>query len=320
MKNAVAWLNDALATKEIAREMTHYRMGEGFIRATNGRLSAGHPWESEGEYLVPGPELNKVLNRMPDEPELTVEEDCIKLRCGRFSGTIQTLKVEEAYFPEHPDEWSDVPDGLLPMLRDLRPFVSDNASQPWALCVALRDGWMYATTNVTVAGAPAPWTVGMDALIPAYAVDFLLAREVGIESWAWGPGYVAFRWEDGSWMHALLMDGSFPAKIAELVQEAWDADDLYQITAEFRAAYKRVAGMVDGGVYLTGDIISGSYKRAAVEEEIDAPWTIDNKSIWTPLYLDDVIANAVSWDPTCWPSPAPFHGKNIAGLVIGRTH
>ncbi len=322
MKAEVAWLNDALATKDIAREMTHYRMGEGFIRATNGRLSAGHPWDSwMNEYLVPGSELNKVLDRMPKEPVVVFEEAKLKLRCGRFSGTIQTLEVEDAYFPEQPTEWLPLPDELIDTLRSLRPFVSDNASQPWALCVALREGWCYATTNVVVAGAPAPWTVGMDALLPAYAVDFVLAREEGVKEWSWGAGFVAFRWEDGSWMHALLMEGSFPSKIAELVQEAWYAECLYEIDDDFRAAYNRVAGMVEGGVYLDRTTISGVYKRASVEEEFDFPWDwSDKKSIWTPLYLDDVIKHATSWDPTCWPNPAPFRGDGIAGLVIGRTH
>ena len=299
--------------------MTHYRIGDGFIRATNGRLSAGQPMESVDSFLVPGSELNKVLARMPDEPVVKVDEDALSLRCGRFNGQINTLKIGEAYFPDQPESWDPIPDGLLVTLQDLRPFVSDNASQPWALCVALRDGWMYATTNIAVAGAPAPWTVGMDALIPIYAVDFVLGRKEGLSAWAWGAGYVAFQWEDGSWMHALLMEGSFPAKIAELVQEAWDSTDLYEIDPEFRTAYNRVAGLVEGAVYFEPGKISGNYKQAEVFEEFKFPWG-DGRTCWTPLHLNSVIEHAVRWDPTVWPHPAPFHGERIAGLVIGRTH
>src|ERR1017187_7003144 len=126
MKPALSWLNDALATKDIGAGMTYYRCQNQFISATDGRITASHPWPHKGEFLVAGAEFEKVLSRMKGTPTLSVVENGIKLKDGRFSGTIKTLPIGEWSYPGVNDVvWQPMPAGLLGLLKALRPFVSE---------------------------------------------------------------------------------------------------------------------------------------------------------------------------------------------------
>ncbi len=86
MKTVIAWLNSALATKDIGAGMTHYRVKGGNISATNGQITASHPWTfGKDEFLVPGMEFEKLLDRMADTPTLSVNnEGELIMKSGRF--------------------------------------------------------------------------------------------------------------------------------------------------------------------------------------------------------------------------------------------
>src|SRR5665213_4525920 len=99
MLQTLQWLNSALATKDIGAAMTYYRVQNQQISCTDGRLTASHPWSHDGEYLVPGQEFEKVLKRMRGEPTISTQPNSIKLKTGRFSGTIQTLPLQEWVYP-----------------------------------------------------------------------------------------------------------------------------------------------------------------------------------------------------------------------------
>src|SRR5580765_7017700 len=177
MYPVLKWLNEALDSKDLVIGMTYYRVAGGMIKATNGRITAAHPWEYEGEFLVAGKEFEKVLERMPEVPSIEVEEMQIKMRSGRYHGTIQTLPLSEWDYPGVDDaQWQRIPESLIDALKELRPFVSDNAKQQWALCVALQDGWAYATNNIALACVQCPDIKSIMALLPVWAIDFVLKR------------------------------------------------------------------------------------------------------------------------------------------------
>jgi len=67
MKATIAWLNAALAGKELSAGMTYYKINETTISATDGKLTACAPWSWGGKFFVPGAEFEKVLKRMPGD-------------------------------------------------------------------------------------------------------------------------------------------------------------------------------------------------------------------------------------------------------------
>lgn len=320
MRKEVKWLTDALSEKNIAREMTHYRIGGREIKATDGRITAGHPWPTNEECLVPGSEFEKLLARLPGDPTLEVGDNCIILKSGRSRGTINTMPTEEWGFPGvDTNRWENLPEGLTQALRKLRPFVSDNATKQWALGVALDDGWAYATNNVALAGVPLPSIAGVQAILPMWAIEFILDRTDELVEWAWTEQYVGFRWSNGAWMRSQLINDRFHEKAAEMIRSVDGMEPPQVITDEFRAVYARVAGLVGtvGGVYIGPQSIKGGFGQATMEDGVDVE-TLEGVTAWAAAKLTPVIAAATHWEPATWPKPTPWKGDGICGYIIGR--
>lgn len=320
MKSALKWINDALSNKDIAHGMSHFKVSNKTIQATNGRLIACHPWPDDGNFVVPGDEFEKLFDRMPSDPKIEVTENGIAIKSGRFRGTINTLSEDKWAQPGVDDAvWQPVPADLPHILKALRPFVSDNAMQPWADCVALENGWMYATNNVAIAGAPCKGLGDVMALLPSWAVDFVLKRTEGLSLWAWTTNYVAFKWASGAWMRSTLVVGQFPEQAAALVRSsAWEKPRQV-ITDDFRKAFNSVAFMAEDTVELYVDRMVTRFKQAEFTADLSSAVPPDALcSIWGASYLVPAINAAHSWDPAVWPKPAPFVGDVVSGYVVGR--
>lgn len=324
MKHVVGWLNDALAKKEIGIGMTYYRCKGGAISATDGRITASHPWAFGGEFLVPGKEFEKILDRLSDEKvKLTAAKDnrTLKLQAGRFSGMIETLPLTEWDHPGVADaKWKKLPPDLLPLLDALRPFVLDNASsQLWAECIALQKGWVFATNNIAIAGAPCKGLEAVSALLPAWAVDFVTARKEGLQDFACNDSYIAFRWKNGAWMRSQLIVGQFPEKAAGLVQQTHASKPTFKITDEFREAFSRIAELADDTVEIYADKLQSKFGKSLVVDGIacKAPKGAAC-SIWSAKHLLPAMNAATAWSPELWPAPAIFKGALLSGCVVGR--
>lgn len=327
MRDALKWMRGALSSRGLNTEHTLYKLADSEIKATNGKLIAGHPCLTGVDFLVPGDEFEKVIVRLPGDITLkAVKKDdkpiAIRLRSGAFSGTVNTMPLENWSFPGVDEAvWHPIPQKLCDVLQELRPFISDEGAHIWATCVAIENGWAYATNNVAIAGARLAGTENMMAMLPAWAVDFVLARREGLVEWAWADNYVAFRWDNDAWMRSVLVVGKFTEKAATMVRSAFEAKTTTKITQEFRDVLLDLCEMAEKTVLLYKDCIIARYKEAEVTAsitcEVPVPESSDH-SIWKAKFLLPVIEVAESWSPDAWPNPAPFKGKSISGFIIGR--
>jgi hypothetical protein len=83
MKETVAWLNAAIGKSDVGG-MNYYKVNDDAISATDGQLTACAPWKWGGKFFVPGEEFEKILKRLPGEPQIVSEEDRINpppIRC-----------------------------------------------------------------------------------------------------------------------------------------------------------------------------------------------------------------------------------------------
>lgn len=319
MKNTITWLNAALAGKELSAGMTYYKVNDNTISATDGRLTACAPWAWGGKFFVPGAAFEKVLKRMDGEIKIKEVEGCVKLQCGRFSGTIQTLPLTEWSYPGIDNAtWQPLPAALLPLLAALRPFVSENEQPAWGRCIALDGGWAYATNNMTIAGAACEGLGDVKALLPSAMVDFLLGRLGGLAEWTGDDHYIAFRWTNGAWCRTQLVVGAFPEKAAAMVKAAWGAKPAQTVSAEFKEALGRVSELAEDTVTVYADRLEAKFDKTVVEDGIECGVPEGGSSIWGARFLLPALQAADSWAPNVWPAPAPFKGPVVAGYIVGR--
>jgi len=319
MKASLNWVKDALSSKDLRPELNHYLVRHGMIHATDGRMVACHPFPTEDElFCVSGPEFEKLLARLEAPIELEVEDDHIVLKHGRLRGKIKTLPPDEWQFNEVKAAWYPVPKLLLPSLKKLRAFISDNATKPWALCVGMANDTLYATNNISIAACPEIGLPdGLRGVIPYWAIDFILSRPEGLAEWAHADNYLGFRWKNGAWMRTQLVEGEFPPQVEAIIGSAGYAE--HKITDEWRAAYMQASSLLDDALVLKADHMTGINRHMEVRVEATSPLPPDSDhSGWSVEYLNPVIACATHWQPDKWPNPVPFRGEDILGVVMGR--
>jgi DNA polymerase III sliding clamp (beta) subunit (PCNA family) len=319
MKDEIAWITDAISTKTIAREMTHYRVQGNEIRATDGRLTAGHPFPCDGAFLVPGKEFEKLIKRFNKDPRIEVQDYKIVLTTGQIRATIKTLPIEEWNYPGvNEDGWEEAPEGLIDTLRDLLPFVSDNATQLWACGICLQHGYAYATNNVALAGVRCDQLGDINCIMPLWAAEFIVDREEGLTDWCWTDNYVAFRWSNGAWMRAQLIDAEFPEQAVRMVLSAQQGVPSTEITPEFRSSFERTLGLSDGLLRLSAATMGTQFGEATYAEDSGEELFELQDTLWSATHLAPVINAATHWDPGAWPKPSQFKGERLFGYVIGR--
>jgi hypothetical protein len=319
MKNAVDWIKGALAKKDLVQQFTHYLVSDGKIRAYDGRMVASCPFPYEGEFLVPGAEFEAILDRMPvDSPTIELKEDFIRVKHKRFRGDIKTLPITEFPELEISAEWVEFPDDLIDIIRDLLPFISDNATKPWAMAINILNGRLYTTNNVSVAFADHPGLEGIEGLLPVWAAEFVVARREGLTHWQLHDGYAAFKWADGSWMRTQLINDETPEILVNLANDT--GSSTFEITDDWRAAYDLVTGVAKEEISLYPDLIVGKTEKSSVEH---AATNIMREGIeythWSVPYLNKVIQAATHWQPDLYPKPVTFSGPTIKGLIVGRS-
>jgi hypothetical protein len=205
-------------------------------------------------------------------------------------------------------------------LKALRPFVAEDANLPaWARSIALENGWAFATNNIVIAGAPCSELGECKLLLFSRAVDFLLNRLEGLESWTWDDNFVAFRWGNGAWMRTQLIVGQFPEKAIELVHSAGREKTTQPITSDFLEALDRVANLASDTVLIYADRIEAAFNKAVVEEGVKSKTPKGAEcSIWGARFLLPALQAAESWSPDRWPERVPFKGSIVSGYMVGR--
>lgn len=316
MLTAVQKIRGAVATKDIIPDLTYYFISNGFIHASNGHITAAAPCPDDREYIVPASMFEKFL-KAAEQPKITVTEDGVKITSKSFRGNIQ--KIEKISVSYHRPEGKrvEVDASFVAGLRKIRPFVSENATQPWAAAVHVNDNKLYATNNVVLARVDIGAT-NFHGALPVLAIDFILNRQEKLVALSGiDDQNISFFWEDGSWVRTQLVIGEFPQKGLDLLMAA--EEPTFPVTTDWLMAFNKVAQFCEGVICLAPDKIYD--KRSEYQVETDALTPVPEgaaESRWNPKFLSDVLAVATHWQPQAWPKPAPFKGSNINGVIVGR--
>lgn len=326
----VKWIKDALVATDLGLQgLNSYLIRNGNIHAYDGRMVVGTPFPFEGpEVLVPAEQFEKVLFNKPDgDFSWEREADRLVLKRGRFKGRIKTMPLETWVLPtDLPLGLTPIPDGFIDSLEMLLPFVSENATKPWAMCVGVVGEYLYSSNNIAVARCHCPVGVGVsEFLLPRWVVEFIVKRREGLAAWTVeeGGARLVFLWEDGSWMRSSNIVDQFPNAQA-LLDKYLLSDDIevdVEITNEWRKIIRRIAKIADDPVIrLRPDECAGSSGEVlAVEDEAGAPIPDGlTETVWDLRYLDAVLQAATHWNPRMYPNPSPWRGDFIEGIIAGR--
>mgnify|MGYP003111507610 CR=1 FL=1 len=317
MVEALAKVKSAVSNKEIVAYLTHYYVGGGEIVASDGRLVAGAPFPDDREYVVPASEFEKAIDMAGDDGKLTLSEGSIKVSLSRARVNIKTLDPTVYSYLKPEGDKFEIPDNMIQVIRDLAPFMSDDASRPWANGIYFRGGCAYATNNVIVATSEVNDEFSAPLVIPVWAVDFLLSNPQEPTEMSYTENQVAFYYEDGSWLRSLLVAQEPPGVIIELCEPIPLSPGGVEIKSDFREAFDLVSNIVESEIVFTPETLEGGKRAADIQTDVST--SVTDKCTWHPKYISLVLEAATHWDLSNAPDACRWWGgKTMRGLIVGR--
>jgi len=313
MKNTLNFVRGAVAEKDLVPVLTHFNIKDGRIQGSNGRIAIDAPAEgaiSGMNITVPADKFLKAVDACAGEPALKVTEaGNLVIKKGAFRAVLPLAKQEDFPSMEKIMGKQYSAENILPVLRNLRPFISQDASRVWSCGVLLSGGTATATNNVVLVQSPC--AVQERINIPVYAVDELLRINIEPVSMTVGSRAVMFEFPDSAWMTAQLFEENWP-----------DVDSMFvdtdvAIPAGVKEAVERVLPFCPDKKHPVINFNKeGVGTNAGDMSALQAMEGLSEASFRAePLLL--VLNVATHMDFSQYPSPCPFKGDGIKGIIAG---
>lgn len=150
--DSLKFVQGAVATKDYVPALTHFRIGNKKIQGYNGMLSLTCPISLNLHAQPKASTFAKAIQSCTVDPEIKLlSNGKLSVKAGSFKANIPCLAEE---FPEMAPTGKVVRmvDGMpiLPQLKALEQFISEDASRPWSRGILIRNGSAFATNNVIV--------------------------------------------------------------------------------------------------------------------------------------------------------------------------
>lgn len=315
MKQALARVKKILTGSTIAPHLSHVRVYDGYLHATDGRLFAAVPCDSKENFTVPAAEMDRALAF--EKLTIEIQDGSVIFKSGRTR--IRLGRLDDSAYPllSRPADaqWRAFTPVFLNRLNRARAFVSSNATQGWAMTVMVMEKEVIATNNVVLACIENDDTPYL-GMIPVWLVDFLLAGETLPKEIADMGDSIAVRWEDGAWIHCLKVASTYPEQAQEMAVKMRGRQAAWLIPEEWRDTYLKTLPFAERDVIVEPNMISAAGDKANIETEIESP--VSGKSFWSPKFLGPVLEVASHWDIHEYPKPTFFHGPGIRGVIVGK--
>lgn len=331
---ATSRVKKALSSRDYIAGFTHLHLRNGRVYASDGALTASAPIDESLEHVVPAEEFDKACQIFSSAAKYEWSTETLVIKEGRRRMTIRLLPPDQVSLTEPVEDSQLLPPDFKQRIKSIRPFISDDASRPWALTAWIklnRDGKtvLLATNNITVVEV---YLEGLSAIdpkidvqIPNIALDFLLERSEDVRRIGVAENKVTFWLEDKSQLTCQL----FATKMQEQVHNILDTPDetgvppeeWFQLMPEWREAYKTITQLSPEEIVLGPELMSAGKKQATLEIAVttQAPRdTTKAASYWNPKFLTPVVEAASFIDFGAYPKPSRFYGPCIRGLIVGK--
>lgn len=330
--DAVEKVKNALSSKDFIASLTHFHLKGGEIHAANGAMSASCPVDELLEHVVPADELTKAMSILGKEAQYLWGEEELLVKKGRRKITIRLLKPETIHLQEPVERKIEVPQDFIQRMKLIRPFLSDDASKPWALTAWLhqvQNKLVWTATNnmsvvevdMTLASAISYELLDIDCQIPNFALDFLIQRGEGLKYIGVTEKKVTFFFHDGSKMTTQLFVQKMPEQVSTILHGVDDNGEGFTLTPEWREAYNSIIQLSPDEIVMGATSMIARRRQATMEIEVETPVPQDDAyktSYWSPKFLTPVVGIADIIDFASYPKPAKFYGVGIRGLTVGK--
>ena len=291
----------------------HIIFERGAMRAFNGvaYYEAASEFDATEHFAINELKLEQALRATIDN-EVTVKTNAefIILKQGKLTVRVRKLPPDEVDHPHPPRISKDLKVKLnfRAALEAVAPFVSSDASRPWSVSVLIKDGYLWATNNLSMVRSPIE-DKKLKGRIPGAVIPLLLML----------PKFDAVALNDqlmSVWYGRSLL--TFPQSLGEWPEVdhfyANRAKKLPKIEDDMLAAARTVEKFADRFVTLTDTNVAG--KMATIESEYEVA-IMKGKGTYSARLLSLVLSHATHADFSKYPEPVPFESSLLEGVAVG---
>lgn len=328
---ATGRIKKALSNRDYIANLTHYHLKNGRAYASNGALTASAPIDEPLERVIPADELDKALSILGTDAQFIWTDEVLTIKKGRKKIDIRLLKPENVSLIEPVTLKYPLPTEFTDSIKLVRPFISQDASRPWALVAWLRMGpdgkhvWT-ATNNVVVVEVDAEYAENVnlfDCQIPNFALDFILERDEKLTHLGIAETKVSFFFDDGSELTSKLFSTKMPDQVCNIVSRCYDTSEgLFELNEDWKDAYKHITELMPEEIVMGIETMVASKGQATMEVSVKTTPPRDTSkaaSYWNPKFLTPVVDVATHIDFGNYPNPIRFLGPGVRGLMVGKT-
>lgn len=320
MIEQLKFVQGAVARKDFSPVLTHFRLENRRVLGYNGSLALSSPFPLDLTCSPQAQQLVKAIQLCSDKISVTqMENGDLIIKSGKFKTIVQSST--DAYPSVEPaGHMVAMPGDLIPILKIVRAFVSEDASRTWSRGVLLRQNSAWATNNIILVQRWMGYGFPVDINIPASAVDELIrigeepiSAQIELDSENRAIA-ISFHYKDERWMRTSTLSTEWPASVERLLSTE---SSQKPISSDLWEALEMIKGFVDEQqrVYLNEGLISTTLiPEDGTTIQVSG---LSDKGLFGRKYLNMLKDTATRVDFSQWPRPCAFSGDKLRGVIIG---
>lgn len=313
---ALKFVQGAVAKKDFAPALTHFRIARRTVIGFNGTLGISSPIDLDLDISPKAVDFVKAINACTETISLHVADNGkLVVRSGDFkcfidcdgTGTFPDIKPQ--------GQIVKLPDSLLPALRYLQPFMATDASRPWACAILFNGESAFASNNIAVLQYWLGFNFPGKVIVPAPVVNELVRIGEDPTHLQVSDRRLIFHYEDGRWLSTQLLVTDWPD--TERIFKQGEEFKQRPFPAGFFDAVDRLLPFCDelNRCYFKGDHIATIKDSgvAGTSVAVECP----SVGIFNAKQLSNIreIAKTVNFE--AYPTPITFYGDRCRGVMAG---
>lgn len=315
MLNSLRFVQGSVAKKDFVPELQHFRIQGGTIRGYNGMMGLCCPINLDLDVSPKATPLIKAIQTCEDTIQLHMTPaGKLSVKSGKFKVLIECIKEN---YPEVVPEGEELilNGGMLKSLKQLAPFIAEDASRPWARGILFRGQSAFATNNVVLLEKWLGYDFPIEVNVPRGAVMELLRIGEEPERLQVTKNSITFHFAGNKWLRTQTYSLDWP----DLTKVLNRPNTQIPIPQGLWQGIRDITPFVDdtGRLYLSAGVM-GTHPLKDEESgaKIEIPeLQFDGCFHYEQLALLEKVADTLDLSNSL--APCIFYGDNLRGAIIG---
>lgn len=301
----------AVATKDLIPILTHFHLYDKRIQGNNGKICIDAPLDTDLNVTVPADKFYRAVKMCGAKLNIkTTPTGRLSMTCGKFRALLTMLPNESFPKMEIKNDSFLNCEGIIPVIKKLKPFISDDASRQWSRSILFKDGYAWATNNVIVARIKVNFE--WEGAIPVLAINEIIRLNEQPLGIAINENYVCFKYNNDVWLRATTCGEPWP-EISSVVKEC-DAEPIPKYFIETLNALLPFCEDPKYPFFTLG-------KEGIHTDSLDTGASVDLTSFPDSKFRAENLINVANIAThiafSSYPNPCYFKGDGIDGALVG---